>query len=307
VTFGQVSGDSVCIDICVTFMNCILNYAQGELPRKARGELQKYLSCQFRESRIRFEFWSRHLLGRKIVEQKVGGARRWNMPTAGSNRQTDWNGFLKWMAELPVALRNSPLSIPPTADSVEIVGEDEKALPLTFRYRDQVSRLIVTTVDEVTPSSRHNATFSDQDEGGPGRRISPIWIGTIFHDRDHTMAKSFRRGQLRILGDGVKGCCHQLYGTPGLASVASRSGRGQNSIALDGGKLRCQRKRPDWADLQGPDRGEYRSLGLVHRQPWDQGGNTEARDRGVIGGSKNAIHGELGGCAASAQGLTGYG
>ena len=107
------------------------------------------------------------------------------MRLGGANRQKGSNGFSKPTVELPVALRNSPLSIPPTADSVEIVGEDEKALPLTFRYRDQVSRLIVTTVDEVTHSSRHNAAFSDQDEGGPGRRISPLGIGAIVHCSKH--------------------------------------------------------------------------------------------------------------------------
>jgi hypothetical protein len=38
--FGQVGKDLVCINICVTFMNCILNFAQSELLGKLRGELQ---------------------------------------------------------------------------------------------------------------------------------------------------------------------------------------------------------------------------------------------------------------------------
>ena len=45
-TFDQGSGGLVCIDICATFMNCILNFARGEKLEQQRGELPKYLSCQ---------------------------------------------------------------------------------------------------------------------------------------------------------------------------------------------------------------------------------------------------------------------
>lgn len=37
--FDQVGKDLVCIDICVTFMNYILNFAQGELLERLLNEL----------------------------------------------------------------------------------------------------------------------------------------------------------------------------------------------------------------------------------------------------------------------------
>jgi hypothetical protein len=56
VILGQESGGLEYTNIWPTFIRFIVIFAQGELPRKARAELPKYLSYRPRKNHIQFGY-----------------------------------------------------------------------------------------------------------------------------------------------------------------------------------------------------------------------------------------------------------